>query len=52
MLVTFRKMWCLSEPNIDGFCLSSLILQIRFRKIQKMESHYLKTLTISFHFMV
>ncbi len=28
MLVPFRQMWCLSEPNIDGFFLSSLILQI------------------------
>ena len=28
MLVPFRRMWCLSEPNIDGFFLSSLILQI------------------------
>ncbi|MGV3314434.1 ATP-binding cassette domain-containing protein, partial [Streptococcus thoraltensis] len=25
----FRQMWCLSEPNINGFFLSSLILQIR-----------------------
>lgn len=29
MLVPFRQMWCLSEPNINGFFLSSLILQIR-----------------------
>lgn len=28
MLVPLRKMWCLSETNIDGFFLSSLILQI------------------------
>ena len=32
MLVPFRQMWCLSEPNINGFFLSSLILQIRFLK--------------------
>lgn len=32
MLVPFRQMWCLSEPNIDGFFLSSLILQIRLLK--------------------
>ncbi len=28
MLVPLRQMWCLSEPNIDGFFLSNLILQI------------------------
>ncbi len=28
MLVPFRQIWCLSEPNIDGFFQSSLILQI------------------------
>ncbi|MFU2164932.1 hypothetical protein ACMZ6Z_09200, partial [Streptococcus pluranimalium] len=30
--VPFRQMWCLSEPNINGFFLSSLILQIGFCK--------------------
>ncbi len=37
MLVPFRQMWCLSEPNIDGFFLSSLILQIR--KIHLIINH-------------
>ncbi len=39
MLVPFRQMWCLSEPNIDGFFLSSLILQIGFfnREIYKTQ---------------
>ena len=32
MLVPLRKMWCLSETNIDGFFLSSLILQIGSKK--------------------
>ncbi len=31
MLVPFRQMWCLSETIIDGFFLSSLILQIESR---------------------
>lgn len=36
MLVPFRQMWCLSEPNINGFFLSSLILQIRlFKTLQQ-----------------
>lgn len=33
MLVPFRQMWCLSEPNINGFFLSSLILQIRINRL-------------------
>ena len=36
MLVPFRQMWCLSEPNIDGFFLSSLILQ--FGKLKNKSS--------------
>ncbi len=37
MLVSFRQMWCLSEPNINGFFLSSLILQIRFKNTTRPE---------------
>lgn len=39
MLVPFRQMWCLSEPNIDGFFLSSLILQFGLVKQGKGEEH-------------
>ncbi len=49
MLVPLRKMWCLSEPNIDGFFLSSLILQIGYKDIVFEFHSYFLSVTENFH---
>ena len=38
MLVPFRQMWCLSEPNIDGFFCLALFYKLGIQTLEELEN--------------